>query len=192
MSHKFTTLLVTGLMAISLTGCGNQTPVPYTPPAQNQPAPAPTPAATTTQTTVYAIKLNDNGASANSVQVGCGDSAIPVVITALAPYDPTNQVASINAALMALENTTATQFNGQGLENPITKSVVTVQSVDQVGTNYVVHMNGQFSFSGTCDVPRQRAQYEETIKKAMLTGNTFAMDYNGGGQTAWDDAFSSK
>ncbi len=183
---KLTTLLLTGVLALSLAGCST----PSTPPAQN--IPNPPVALTTTDTTVYAIKLNDNGTSLNSVQVGCGDSAMPVQMTAPNAYDDTDPVASINAAMMTLLSTTATSFNTQGYQNPLSNQAMVIQSVTQSGTNYTVKLNGSFTFGGVCDMPRVRAQVEETIKKAALTGNTFTIDWNSGGQAAWNAAFSQQ
>ncbi len=167
------------VLLVSLTACSQSS------------IPAPVPViAQTNQTTVYMIKLDDNGISTNSVQVGCGDSAMPVTTTTVSQYDGTNPVASINAAISTIINTTANQFQAQNLQNPLAGQQVTIQSVVQSGTQLVVHLNGQFSFGGTCEMPRVRAQIEETIKKAALPGNTFTINWNGGGQTAWDKAFS--
>ncbi|MFA7277722.1 MAG: hypothetical protein WC101_01900 [Candidatus Gracilibacteria bacterium] len=184
MSKKVLNLIVTSILLITLTGCSNPPSAPATP--------APTPVATTNQTTVYMIKLDDNGATTGSVQVGCGDSAIPVAATASYQFIPTDPVASINAAMLTLLNTTATQYQPQSLMNSLAGQTMTIQSVDQSGTQYTVHLNGSFSFGGTCDMPRVKAQVEETIKKAALPGNTFIIDWNGGGQTAWNKAFSLK
>ncbi|MCX6734244.1 MAG: hypothetical protein NTX63_05570 [Candidatus Peregrinibacteria bacterium] len=185
-------IISTFVLIISLTGCG-QNPVPAPAPTQSQNTTTP-PAATaqTNQTTVYMIKPDDNGASANSVKVGCGDSAVPVTTTTISQYDAANPVASINAAILVIINMTANQFQAQNLQNPLASQQVTIQSVDQSGTQLVVHLDGQFSFGGTCEMPRVRAQIEETIKKAALPGNTYTIDWNGGGQTAWDKAFSLK
>ncbi len=182
--------LISLLIITSLTGCG-QNPLPA--PAQSQNATIP-PAATAqvTQATIYMIKPDDNGATINSVKVGCGDSAVPVTATATNSYDATNPVASINAAMMTILNMTANQFQAQNLQNPLGDQALSIQSVDQNGTQLVVHLNGQFSFGGVCELPRVRAQIEETIKKAALPGNTYTIDWNGGGQTTWNKAFSLK
>lgn len=195
MSQKIVALIIAGIMAIGLTGCGNQTPAPSSnPPAQNQPTPAaPADANDTNKTVVYMVKLDDNGKAPNSIQVGCGDSVVPVDSTVGYQYDKTNAVASVNAAVMNLFSMTATQFQAQNLQNTLasTNSAITIQSVDKTGSNLVVHLNGTFSFGGVCDMPRVKAQIEETIKKAAL-GNTFTIDWNGGGQAAWDKAFGLK
>ncbi len=137
--------------------------------------------------------MEDNGKSTNSIQVGCGDSVVPVDSTVGYQYDKTNAVASVNAALTNLFSMTADQFKAQNLQNTLaaTNSLLTIKSVEKNSNNLTVHINGKFSFGGACDMPRVKAQVEETIKKAAL-GNTFTIDYNGGGQTAWDKAFSSK
>ncbi len=184
MSKKIFNLIITSTLLLTLAGCSN-------PPSAPAPAPTPTPA-TTNQTTVYMIKLDDNGTTTGSVQVGCGDSAIPVAATSSYQFVPTNPVASINAAMSTLLNTTATQYQSQSLVNPLAGQTMTIQSVDQSGTQYTVHLNGSFSFGGACEMPRVKAQVEETIKKAALPGNTFVIDWNGGGQTAWNKAFSLK
>ena len=49
-------------------------------------------------------------------------------------------------------------------------------------------MNGAFTFGGTCDMPRVRAQIEETIKKAAL-GNKTAIVWNGDSAN-WDSALA--
>lgn len=181
-------IISASIVIISLAGC-SQSQIPQqsanttTPPAVT---------AQTNQTTVYMIKPDDNGASANSIKVGCGDSAVPVATTTISQYDGANPVASINAAMMTILNMTANQFQAQNLQNPLASQQMIIQSVDQAGTNYTVHLNGAFTFGGVCEMPRVRAQIEETIKKAALTGNTFTIDWNGGGQTAWNKAFSLK
>ncbi len=188
---KLTTLLLIGVLALSLTACGQQTPTPTTPPAQTPAAPAD--ANDTNATTVYMIKFEDDGKSKNSIKVGCGDSAIPVATTVGYKYDKTNVVASINAALIALQSTTATQYSTQNLQNTAASSAWTIQKVDKPVNNgdpYLVHMKGTFTFGGTCDMPRVRAQIEETVKKAAL-GNPTTIVWNGNA-AAWDKAFSSK
>lgn len=194
MSKKLATLFITGLMAISFTACSGQTPVPNTPPPANQPTPA-APADTndTNQTTVYMIKLEDDGKTANSIKVGCGDSAVPVATTVGYQYNKTDAVASINAALIALQGTTADQFKAQGLQNTAAGSAWTIQKVEKPATAtdaYLVHLNGKFTFGGACDMPRVRAQIEETIKKAAL-GNKTTIVWNGDA-AAWDKAFSAQ
>lgn len=178
------------LVAISLTGC-SQSPAAQ-PTVITVPPAATIKTAETATTTVYMIKPDDNGATAGSIKVGCGDSAMPVTTTATNPYDATNPVASINAAIMSMLNMTTNQFQTQNLQNPLADQQMIIQSVDQNGTQLVIHLNGQFSFGGACEMPRVRAQVEETIKKAALLGNTFTIDWNGGGQTAWDKVFSLK
>lgn len=178
------------VLLISLTGC-SQNPAPTPAQSQNTTTP-PVATAQTNQATVYMIKLDDNGATANSIQVGCGDSAVPVTTTTISQYDGANPVASINAAMLSIVNMTANQFQAQNLQNPLAGQQLTIQSVDQSGTQLVVHLNGQFTFGGACEMPRVRAQIEETIKKAALPGNTYTIDWNGGGQTAWNKAFSLK
>ena len=178
------------ILLISLTGCG-QNPAPI--PAQSQDITTPPVATTqTNQATVYMIKPDDNGIATNSIKVGCGDSAVPVTTTTISQYDGANPVASINAAILAIINMTANQFQAQNLQNPLGDQALSIQSVDQNGTQLVVHLSGQFSFGGVCEMPRVRAQIEETIKKAALPGNTYTIDWNGGGQTAWNKTFSLK
>lgn len=156
------------------------------------PAPTPAPVQTTNQTTVFAIKLDDNGASPNSIQTGCGDSTMPVAETASYQFDGTDPIASINAALITLFSTTANQYQSQNLVNPLANQTMMIQSVTASGNNYTTHLTGSFAFGGVCEMPRVRAQVEETIRKAALTGNTFDIDWNGGGQTAWNAAFSQQ
>lgn len=201
MSKKLISLLSTSLLLIGLTACNNQqpTPTPSSTPASAEsstPAPAPADKNDTNKTTVYMVKMEDDGKTAGSIKVGCGDSAVPVTTTVGYQYDKTDAVASINAAIMTLISTTTDQFKSQNLENTLasTNSALTIQSVDKPITKnapYIVHLNGKFSFGGVCDTPRVKAQVEETIKKAAL-GNATAIDFNGGGQAAWDKAFSSK
>lgn len=157
-----------------------------------KPATTPPPLLTTTATAVYAIKLNDNGTSPNSVQVGCGDSALPVAETAQFAYNPNDPIASINAAIMTLLNTTPNQYQSQNLENPLGNQTMVIQSVTANGNNYTINLNGSFAFGGVCEMPRVRAQVEETIKKAAGAGNTFTINWNSGGQAAWNTAFSQQ
>ncbi len=194
MSKKLVTLLTAGLLVMNLAACSNQPAQPYGQADQSQPTPAaPADANDTKKTVVYMVKMEDNGKSANSIQVGCGDSVVPVDSTVGYQYNKTDAVASVNAALTNLFGTTADQFKAQNLQNTLaaTNSLLTVKSVEKNGNNLIAHLKGKFSFGGVCDMPRVKAQVEETIKKAAL-GNTFTIDYNGGGQAAWDKAFSSK
>lgn len=151
------------------------------------------PAQTTTATTISMIKLEDDGKSTNSTKVGCGDSAIPIETTAAFAYDKTDPIAAINAALMTLFSTTEDQFSKQNLMNPITASALTMQKVEKplkINDPYLVYLKGKFSFSGTCDVPRQRAQIEETIK-AVALGHKTTIIWNGDA-ASWEENFSSK
>lgn len=189
MSKKFITLVIAGLLAISLTACSGQQPVPNN---ENKPTPAaPADANDTNQTVVYAIKLEDDGKAVNSVKVGCGDSAVPVDATVGYQYDKTDPVASINAAMIALTGMTPDQFKAQKLENPVGSQQLLIQSVEKSGNDYIVRLKGAFTFGGVCEMPRVKAQIEETIKKAAL-GNSFTIDWNGGGKEAWDKAFSQQ
>ena len=137
--------------------------------------------------------------------VGCGDVVVPIEVASKSAYDPTDPIASINAAMLALTSTTKDQFKAQNAVNTLsTEAALTIQSVDgptgatstptstkNKDKNYVVHLNGTFTFGGVCDMPRVRGQVEETIKQAAL-GNNYTIDFNGGGQTAWEKAFSLK
>lgn len=139
------------------------------------------------------IKLEDDGKSPNSVKVGCGDSAIPIETTSAYAYDKTDPVAAINASLMTLFSTTEDQFSKQNLMNPITASALIIEKVEKpvnINDPYLVYLNGKFTFSGVCDVPRQRAQIEETIKTAAL-GHKTTIIWNGN-STSWEENFSSK
>lgn len=144
-------------------------------------------------TTIFMIKFEDDGKSAKSVKVGCGDSAIPIETTSAYAYDKIDPIAAINVAIMTLFNTTEDQFSKQNLMNPITASALTIQKVEKplsANDPYLVYLNGIFSFSGVCDVPRQRAQVEETIKTAAL-GHKTTIIWNGD-VASWEENFSSK
>lgn len=185
--------LFIGALIFMRTTQSAQAPANNTPPASN---PQQTPPANTEnltkETTIFMVKMEDDGASANSIKVGCGDSVIPVPTNVSYQYDAKDPIASITAAMTALSATSESQYTAMGLDNPFAKSTITQKSpADKNGTIYTVHLNGTFSFAGSCEVPRVKAQIEETIKKAAL-GNAFVIDLNGGGKAAWDSAFSSK
>lgn len=103
---------------------------------------------------VFLIAIGDNGVS--GPMVGCGDSAIPVIIDV--PYTQ-------GVLRAALENLLARkeQFFGQsGLYNALYQSNLRLEDVSIQNGVAVIELSGQALLGGECDTPRVIAQLEQT------------------------------
>lgn len=144
----------------------------------------------TNRTTIYMIKLDDNGETPNSVKIGCGDSAIPIETNVNYFYDATDPQQAVNAAFIALANTTEQQYSHKNLLNISGRSTWKLPDIEKQKNKIVIHLDGTFTFNGVCDQPRLQAQFEETAKKAagkLPVGFTL-----NGSAAAWTKLFSNK
>lgn len=119
--------------------------------------------ATFDQANIYLIALEDAGQS--GIEIGCGDSAVPVTVN----FDPT--VAPLTAALarmFAIEE----EFYGQsGLYNALHASNLTVEGIDIENRTAQINLSGELSIGGTCDAPRVRAQIAQTALQFSTIDN---------------------
>lgn len=122
------------------------TPLPPAPPVQ--------PGGRFTQVKIYLIALNDNGRS--GPQVGCGDSAIPVV----RQITPTN--APLTAAIKELLSLHDRDYGESGLYNALYQSRLAVSSVAIMNGVATIRLTGQLLQGGECDSPRIGAQLTNT------------------------------
>jgi spore germination protein GerM len=122
------------------------TPLPPAPPVQ--------PGGRFTQVKIYLIALNDNGRS--GPQVGCGDSAIPVV----RQITPTN--APLTAAIKELLSLHDRDYGESGLYNALYQSRLQVSSVAIMNGVATIRLTGQLLQGGECDSPRIGAQLTNT------------------------------
>lgn len=136
------------------------------------------------------VKINDNGATPGGIKIGCNDSLITKEVTVPYTYNPQSPGERINAAFIALGNMTEDQFTAEGLENSVAKSMFTLPNVEKVNDTYLIHLEGKFTFSGTCDVPRQKGQIEQMVVHAA--GAEKAQIILNDDSAAWEKAFSSK
>jgi hypothetical protein len=119
---------------------------------------------------IYLIALEDEGQS--GPEIGCGDSAIPVMIN----IEPT--IAPLTAAL---ENmfTIDNEFYGQsGLYNALHQSNLSVQGIDIDNGHATIALNGDLQMGGTCDTPRVEAQLTQTALQ-YSTIDTVSITING-------------
>lgn len=188
------------LSAIILAGCGSSSPDSSSPkPTVNikeevtEPETASGQTATanqTNRTTIYLIKLDDNGETQNSIKIGCGDSAIPIEATVNYLYDATDPQQAVNAAFIALANTTEQQYSHKNLLNISGRSTWKLPDIEKQKNKIIVHLDGTFTFNGVCDQPRLKAQFEETAKKAAgKLPVSFTLNDSA---AAWDKLFSNK
>jgi hypothetical protein len=92
-------------------------------------------------------------ASGSYLRVGCNDVLIPTEIPVVSRRLP-----SILSALTGYQPP-------QGLHNPLRDVGLSFVRLDQGGgEEVIVHLAGQISLGGICDVPRLKAQIEETIR----------------------------
>jgi hypothetical protein len=154
----------TAIAIVSPTGPASPTatvevssPTPLVLTATQAPQPSPTlAAATSTEQTVeiFLIALEDNGKS--GTLVGCGDSAVPVVVTI-----PQTQ-GVLRAALEKLLSAKQQYYGESGLYNALYQSDLQVAGVTIEQGKAIIHLTGTVMLGGTCDVPRFEAQIRQT------------------------------
>jgi len=128
---------------------------------------------------IYLVALEDEGRS--GTEIGCNDSLVAI------ERDITPTRAPLRAALMellAIEE----QFYGQsGLYNALYQSDLQLDQVriDETG-QATIHLSGNHTLGGVCDIPRFKAQIEATAKQ-FTTVNNVAVFING---TPMEEALS--
>ncbi len=141
--------------------------VPTQPPATNVPTVAPTKAPTKAPTQVpptaaasakegkiYMIAIGDNGVSGK--KIGCGDSAVGVIVTLSNPSAP---LRSVLEKLLAVQSQ---NYGQSGLYNALFRSDLQLQSVTIKNGVADIYLTGSLTLGGVCDNPRVQAQFEET------------------------------
>ncbi|QDQ96902.1 GerMN domain-containing protein [Tomitella fengzijianii] len=98
------------------------------------------------------IALGDGGAS--GMPVGCGDSAVPVTVT-------TTTIAPLGEVYRAQLGTRERDYGASGLYNALAASDLTYQSATISDGHATVHLTGDLTMGGECDIPRVRAQLTE-------------------------------
>ena len=129
------------------------------PPTDTVVPPGPTLAAPTSipepqRVQIYLIALEDNGKSGQPV--GCGDSAIPVVVET----PPTQEV--LKASMESLLSMKEQYYGESGLYNALYQSDLQVESITLKNGKAVIHLIGTLMLGGVCDNPRVEAQLEAT------------------------------
>ena len=136
-------------------------PAPTQPPAPTATRPAPVvptntrPPAQLSEVTIYFIAVGDDGLS--GPKVGCGDSLVAVK----QPIEPTSGV--IRASLNKLFSFKQQNIGESGLYTALWQSDLSLANArvdDGVAT---VSLTGTVMMGGECDIPRFKAQIEQTI-----------------------------
>jgi hypothetical protein len=152
-------VVATSMPALSPTDTFTQPPtsIPQQPPASEVPSAtitySGTPAVQLVE--IYLIAIDDNGQA--GIQVGCGDSAIPVDVQ----IQPTQGV--LRSALEALLSIKEQYYGQSGLYNALYQSDLQVESVSITDGNAQVYLTGSMMLGGECDNPRVQAQLEQTV-----------------------------
>ncbi len=157
--------MLAGLLILALAACNFPTPTPGSltaqPPGSTPGVPNPTipplPGSTLAPQTVdiYLIALGDNGQA--GVQVGCGDSAVPVPVQI-----PATQ-AVLRAALEQLLSLKEQYYGQSGLYNALYQSNLSVESAAIANGAATVYLTGTLTLGGECDDPRAQAQLMQTV-----------------------------
>lgn len=136
--------------------------LPATPPEQPTQASASTTPATV-RVQIFLIAIGDEGRSGKPV--GCGDSVVPVSVEL--PYTR----AVLRAALETLLSL-KTQYYGQsGLYNALYQSDLRLADLSLEYGTARVYLEGTLRLGGECDIPRVKAQLEETaLQFPTVTG----------------------
>lgn len=178
MYKKFLPVAVLLVVAIGLTGCGKKETIYIN---TNE-------GVKTSSVTAYMIAEGDKGKQGK--KIGCDDSLVPLAV-GVAEYPVADVVSSVKSAFFGLSSVKDSDLAEKKLSNPLKQSQV---KLDDVMINAKgeteIKLSGAFTFSGTCDAPRQRAQIEELITKASL-GTPVKLFFNGLEEN-WGKAFSSK
>lgn len=141
--------------------------------------------------TVYMIKPGDNGKLGHLLSSTCPDSIMPVEVKTESPYISRDPSASILMSLVAIKKLKADTYAAQGLANPLAKSSLQDPEIELSKDTYIIRLKGTFTVESACDAARQRAQIEETLRRAVGT-HSFIIDFNGSGPQGWAKAFEVK
>jgi hypothetical protein len=142
-----------------------------TKPAATQ-APATAAPLTSKDVKMFLIAVGDNGVSGS--KIGCGDSAVGVVITV-----PDAQAPLRGALDKLLAN--HSQFYGQsGLYNALFRSDLQLKSVTITNAVADIRLTGALTLGGECDSPRVQAQLEQIAMQfsTVTSVNIFINDRN--------------
>lgn len=155
-----TTIFIPSPTPLVLTATPTHTLAVPTLPSPTRPAPTNTPSVPTKtpgpqMVEIYLIGIGDNGQG--GIQVGCGDSAIPVQ----AQIAPTQGV--LRAALEKLLSIKEQYYGQSGLYNSLYQSNLQVQAVTITNGAAHVELTGTMMLGGECDNPRVQAQLENTV-----------------------------
>ena len=119
--------------------------------------PTPPPTATVSRVKIFLIAVQDNGSSGKLV--GCGDSVVPVDVS----IEPTP--APLQGALVRLLASKSQYFGESGLYNALYQSDLRVDRVVITDGRATVNLSGVVRAGGVCDVPRLKAQIDETVRQ---------------------------
>ena len=115
-----------------------------------------TPAETTTAN-IYLVLAGDEGQ--NGMEIGCGDSLIPVEVEIFTNQDPIGQALEI---LLSIDEPTYDN-DGQELINALYQSDLVVAGVDVEDGHATVALTGEYAVGGVCDEPRFIEQIRQTV-----------------------------
>ena len=107
-----------------------------------------------TRTNIYLIALEDAGGM--GMEVGCGDSVVPVEVQ----IEPT--IAPLRASLEALLAIDSEFYGESGLYNALHQSDLEVGGIDIDQGHAVIRLSGDLVVGGACDEPRVVAQLRQT------------------------------
>ena len=124
---------------------------------QSTDRPDKTPTVTTRNVKVVYIADGDDGNIGE--KVGCGDSAVAVGRLAQAASDA-------EAALRLLLADKSEKYGTTALRNALWQSTLTLDSVAVVDKTADVKLSGDLQLAGVCDIPRVKAQLENTVKES--------------------------
>jgi hypothetical protein len=103
---------------------------------------------------IFLIAIGDNGASGK--KIGCNDSVIPIKVQ----IQPTLGV--LRAALTKLfELYGQKEYGASSLSNALYQSNLSIESLNIVNREAIIHLKGSLVLGGVCDDPRVKAQLEE-------------------------------
>jgi hypothetical protein len=183
--EKVIPLDITGLppgqYTVTINGVSNTFTLPatnpspeITPPATTEPLPTPQP---TTQTggisrvQIFLVAIGDNGQSGQ--KIGCDDSLVPV------ERDITPTIAPLRAAINELLSLREQYYGQSGLYNALYQANLQAGDIviDPTG-KATIHLAGNYTLGGVCDMPRFQAQLE-AIALQFSTVNQVAIFLNG-------------
>ncbi len=104
---------------------------------------------------IFLVALEDGGQA--GMEIGCGDSLVPVEFQITPTTDP---LAAALAELLALRDRT---YGESGLYNALYQSKLSVESIAHEDGSVTVRLTGDLVLGGVCDNPRFEAQIRETV-----------------------------